>query len=167
MRANAIIPSKSNNALTRRSAIAGLAIGVLVPAASAMPTDPIYAAIDSHRAAHLRESELCAIAGDMTKMDSGKPAADAATSAASDAADDAAVALTNIRPTTLAGIVALLAYIDDFNCGRVGDSEHYQWPDELLDDDVKTRRGRALEMPYAFWIMRNVQAALATIAVQS
>jgi hypothetical protein len=90
------------------------------------------------------------------------------------AEDDAVVALTNVRPTTIGGIVALLAYVDEFNRGGMTVpsepsyySEHELWPDNITDDDSLTLRGEPLEMPFPYWVMRNVQAALTALAVRS
>jgi len=81
--------------------------------------------------------------------------------------EEAATALANVVPTTRSGIVALLDHIDSFNRGalttlKIGFSEHELWPEDLQDERVADGRGKPLKMPWPFWIMRNIQAALVT-----
>lgn len=66
-----------------------------------------------------------------------------------------AVELTDVRPTTLAGIIALLRYVDEEEASRDGAG----FPDILHDDDdakVNKERGAG----FAYFIHRNVAAAL-------
>ena len=47
-------------------------------------------------------------------------------------------------------------------------SEHESWPYDLTDDAAKTANGKPLlRAPFEFWVLRNVLAALQSIAVQS
>jgi len=70
-------------------------------------------------------------------------------------------------------VLALLDYIDKFNQGEFRNpdgkpaSEFHQWPHELTDESVIKANGRPLNMPWAFWIIRNVHEALQSFAVQS
>ncbi|MBX3518443.1 MAG: hypothetical protein KF835_00310 [Xanthobacteraceae bacterium] len=81
---------------------------------------------------------------------------------------EAAVALTNVTPTTLEGVTALLGYVDSFNRGELRISESWYsnselWPDDLMEDDAKNGRGNTLEMPFAWWIARNAYNALSAL----
>jgi hypothetical protein len=54
---------------------------------------------------------------------------EAAIDQAFDVEKDAACDLLNIRPTTLAGVIALLAHARDYDTDGMG------WPDQLVDSD--------------------------------
>lgn len=158
--------------------------------------DPIFAVIDRHRAAYVesiaafkehreleellpsdkrRSYQICddyyiwGETGD-PRLDTDDPRWIESVFRVGETHDDARVAaieMTNVCPTTIAGALALLTYIDDFNRGVVhNDSGHYEWPDELSGEDegLTCRNGRALEMPWPFWVMRNIQAALRSLA---
>lgn len=90
----------------------GAAVPVVTP-------DPIFAAIDKHKAACAWLNEAARAAGDD----------DAALEAAIDTAgdDDAAWELADTRPTTAAGCAAALAYAAEF-------ATRHTWPD-MEDDD--------------------------------
>jgi hypothetical protein len=104
-------------------------------------------------------------------------AALAAVTAAYEASNKVQVALTKIRPTTMAGVIALLAYIDDYHTGRFEhpeDPENYRChhedldTQEILDDTVMDKTNKTpLELPYNFWLMRNVREALQNLPNQS
>jgi hypothetical protein len=169
----------ANTTTYRRAVLAGAAALPLasLPAIAAEP-DPIFAAIEHHRATWI-ECCLAAIARDdagCSGLDTSEAPEFAALIERSDALYEAemaaCVALTHIRPTSTGGVIALLAYVDDFNRGGLrynstgGYSEHHQWPDDLVSDDsdqVVNGRGKPLEMPFPYWIMRNVQAALTAL----
>jgi len=76
--------------------------------------DPIFAAIEAHKRVHLHKLKVCSInfATDFSAPE--KPNTDAADDAARTATEEAERHLSEIRPTTLAGVIALLAYADDF-----------------------------------------------------
>jgi hypothetical protein len=89
---------------------------------------------------------------------------------------DAELGLTKIQPTTMAGVLALLAYMDDFHVQTFelpedpgdwhsGDQELT----EYLEDDAILDKfdGEPVKLPYNVWIMRNVRAALQSLATQS
>lgn len=142
--------------------------------------DPVFAAIDAHKIATARVAETSSVYNDLdAKQLAGDDsviaehrAAYAASQNACEAQDEAAVALSDVTPTTIKGTIALLQYVDDFNRGKFGHyqgrqscfTEHYQWPHELVSDEVKDHRGRELPLPYPYWIMMNVQRALQTFA---
>jgi hypothetical protein len=62
--------------------------------------------------------------------------------------DEAAVALLNIRPTTLAGVTALLRYTVDANV------DDQVWPSDLLTDDAGNQRS------WHHFLVESVAAAL-------
>ena len=87
---------------------------------------------------------------------------------------DAEFDLVETEPTTHAGIVALLAYVDDFHTGAFADPDDPKWysqPEEFEDWEdeqiVMRHNGKPLPLSFTFWIMRNVRTALQTLAVQS
>lgn len=117
--------------------------------------DPIFAAIEKHRAAYAafcaaveaegvldeelpyerKRSNYCA--GEATIVETDDPRwieAQHATNATLDAAEGAALDLLEVRATTVAGAAALLAYAAEHV--RQG----YGWPQDLVDDDHKNRR---------------------------
>lgn len=152
------------------ASIAGASAAALcvTPVLAGIEADPIYAAIETHRASQQALHVACQVSGKLHGHEPEADAANAATVAASDYFDTATAALTDVIPTTLAGVLALLVYIDEFNRGFHFHSEHHLWPsEEYGSDEVLNVKGRALEMPFAFWIMRNVQHALQSLAVQS
>jgi hypothetical protein len=133
---------------------------VAVPAAY----DPIFAAIDEHRAAFTQKIAIaCNTPSDDDDFINSGPVYDAAY----DRTEKAAIELTNVRPATIAGVVTLLEYVDHFNRGCIRHtrrnyySEHVFWPEDLVDND-DTR-----EMPFAYWLLENVREALAEIGRQS
>lgn len=179
----------NQHSTTRRTLVTGtvaaLAAGSVVNLAAIVAkadADPILAVIERHRAAF---AATCALLQEQNRLENEIRRAARRSNwildkieiaetddprwidftrrdfASSCALDDAATAMIEVRPTTMAGVLALLAYIDDFNRGTR--SEHYIWPGELIDDKTMDGRGNPLEMPWAFWVMRNVQAALQSI----
>ena len=69
-----------------------------------------------------------------------------------EAQDDAAVSLLNIRPTTLAGVTALLRYAVEANV------DDQVWPAELLTDDAGNQRS------WHHFLVESVAAALPNCA---
>lgn len=98
---------------SRRAVLAGLAIvpTISLPAVleAAAEPDPIYAAIEAHRAAEAHYSDVCLASGKMSRSDARLPDAEAESAAASDAAFDAATALTSTTPTMRAGLNCAVA----------------------------------------------------------
>jgi len=122
--------------------------------------DPIFAAIEAHKAANATYSQVCPISSNMTRDDPGYAEADAATEAACHAERDAAIDLAYVAPTTRAGVTALLEYVleDDRDYPA-----HEDWPTEITDPDVLDYTGDPAVMPFHFWLLRNVRDALAGI----
>jgi hypothetical protein len=153
--------------LTRRGIVASIAAGLAVTAAIAVPAiasnasdDALFALIERHKAAQFALMKACRVSGDMFDDDPGYAEAEAITVAAHDEFDVAACALTDIVPATLGGAIALLSYIDEFNTGAFDNSEHELWPDALGTETIKRKSGRTLEMPFPYWVMRNVLVTL-------
>jgi hypothetical protein len=153
---------------------AGSAVLALAPTspASAMTLpgvpDPILEAIEGHRAAYaafdaeirrhgklddelidakrskIKRSETTIVKRDDPRwIESEKEVA-----RTSDAEIDAAIRLVDIRPTTAAGIIALLEYV--LLCERRGDDG---WPDCLVDENDKPRS-------WHYFLMENLAAAV-------
>jgi hypothetical protein len=120
--------------------------------------DPIFAAIEAHRTAvadhaaavqiecdldetlpeDKRRSVLTVWEEEIVETDDPRwPAAIHSRTDTSIAADDAAMALLEVKPTTVAGASALLKYVEV--------QDDYLFPDNLVDDDGKgTSFGRAI-----------------------
>jgi hypothetical protein len=165
---------------SRRAVLAGIATAPVLAAPalalSGAEPDPIFAAIEHHRVAF----QISLTAG---RIQSGTIDArwspeydpfkckevDEASSAADDASTDAAYALTTTRPTTTAGILALVRHVEAFNAGAlfleplpgssVSDwcSAPFFWP-ESEDED---------EIDFGYAILANVRGALESMAVVS
>jgi len=137
--------------------------------ANAAP-DPIFAAIERHKAA-FRRSQECGRTRSGTVDAKWSPEYDHAACIAAEAADEAAVkgsdkaalALTTTQPTTVAGLLALLDYVQAFNAGAQfledwGASAPMHWP--AMDDDDE------MDL-FGYAILANVRRALEAMAVQS
>jgi hypothetical protein len=140
---------------TRRAMLAGAAAipTTALPAAAlaAMPLepDPIFAAIEAHRARWSEFNAWCAL------PEAGTEEGKAAENRLSDAEWEAAIALVEIEPTTMAGVIALLRYTVGVNeCG---------WPDILMEKGVENSHGRSWE----YFLRCNLAGALERIAVAS
>lgn len=158
---------------SRRAILAGaatlpLATALALPAGAA--GDPIFAAIERHKIAYRICCERSLTRFDLVDA-TWSPRYDAealaaATAAADDADEEAASAaftLTTIRPATMAGVLALIRYVEAFNSGSyaVGDwgaSSPMHWP-ECDDADEMDQFG--------YLVLGNVRAALEALAVQS
>ena len=79
--------------------------------------DPIFAAIEAHRAAYVDLSRALSVLGKLPPTDPGYEEANAIAETADDEVFRSAHDLAKIMPTTLAGVVALLEYIHFFNQG--------------------------------------------------
>jgi hypothetical protein len=94
---------------------------------------------------------------------------------ARDALNPHQMALTEIQPTTMAGVLALLAYLDDFRTQAIelpedprGYHSEESFLSELTDETILDKfNGKLVVLPYDFWIMRNVREALQSLAKQS
>jgi hypothetical protein len=89
---------------------------------------------------------------------------------------EAETELLTIQPTAMAGVFALIDYMDDIRIQAIvlpEDPENFYseetfLPEHLTDDAILDKtNGKPIELPYYFWIMRNVREALQTLAGQS
>ena len=152
------------------TAIAGAAIASQSAAAA---DDPIFAAIEAHKAARAtwikwvyRHSDLeeelpqekCKSWADMYEekifeMDDPRwIECERAVVRTMNAEIDAAVVLVDVRPTTQAGICALLQY------AHASDTDGEAWPRELQSDDGKITR------PWEYFLIESVAGALAKLS---
>jgi hypothetical protein len=167
--------------LSRRAILAGAAA---VPALAALPAGafastepgPAFAAIDTHREVLVRAMAAGRHSSHLGQRDGGKKEADAAQDLAYAAEDDAQWELANVVPTTFAGVLALLAYLDDLYTGRIAlpeDSDWYSGEEtdgisSFVDEEILQKfSGEPIELPLIFWITRNIRTALQEMAVQS
>jgi hypothetical protein len=166
---------------TRRAILAGIAtistVAAPALALSGVEPDPIFAAIERHKVAFQISQEASRIRSGTVdakwapEYDPVKcRAAEEADIASTDASNDAAYALTTVRPTTMAGILALLRYVEAFNAGALsleplpGDSATdwhsapFFWPESQDEHEIDL-------FGYAF--LANVRSALEAMAVVS
>lgn len=165
---------------SRRAVLAGAA--AMIPATATVAVarelagpDPIFAAIERNRALYLRHLESARFAFD---MDDGpeKEAAEALNRPDYEAWHNAASSLTTIAPTTIAGVLALIDHIAEFNRGEIflaGDrfdwsSGSEYWPEDIAENDPSIPKDDWGVVDFGLLILRNVRNALASIeAVQS
>jgi hypothetical protein len=160
----------TTTATPRRAVLVGVVAVFAAPTLATIAPDPIFAVIERHKVAY-RISSVCGLtrcnAVDATWSPRYDEAALAAAVAEADdaeaEADGAAFALTTIRPTSMAGVFALIGYVEAFNSGGYaledwGASSPMHWPE--CDD--------ANEMDqFGYLILANVRAALEAMAVRS
>lgn len=163
-----------SNTHTRRSVLAGAAAATIPTAAIASVTsavpDPIFAAIERHRALYLKR---LVTSNKYCDFDDEKDwAADTASRQAVKAAGRAIIETT---PTTMAGVLALLDYVREFNTGGLAlpddawnwHSTANDWP-QFDDDTVALNLDGCVEThTFPLFVMRNVAKALRAIEVQS
>lgn len=149
------------------SAIAGASIASL--SAATFEADPIFAAIEVHKAANAAASraiewhsqldlelpiEKCRsyiTAWAETIVETDDPRwieCERAAHISYEAETDAAAALVNIKPTTLAGGIALLQY------AAVADPDGHSWPDLMPDETAKLSR------PWHHFLIANLAEIL-------
>lgn len=78
-------------------------------------------------------------------------------------------ALVDTEPTTIAGVLALLGYVWEFNVDGLAITKNWYSnselrPQTMTQDDVLDVRGEPIEMEFSNWILRNVEQALRNIA---
>ncbi len=162
---------------SRRAILAGAAALpalAIIPAAAlaAVDNDPIFAAIEGHKAAYLASMAASRIQSNMVdaefspEYDPIKCEAAHAAARAADAADAAAAeALATIRPTTIAGLLALMRHVEQFNAGAFAldidpewRSAPMHWPAHDDENEIDL---------FGYSILANVRTALAAMTVQS
>jgi hypothetical protein len=135
--------------------------------------DPILAAIERHKVA-FHASQAAGRVKFHTIDAEWHPdydtveckAVNEAATASDDAATDAADALTTIRPTSIAGMLALMHYVEMFNAGAFAldiDPDNWRsrpmhWPADVDDDEIDL---------FGYSVLANVRDALEALAVQS
>lgn len=154
--------------LASLASASAVAAPVNLPEVTTSEPDPIFAAIERHRRAF--PLKMKAILRRAREADAGPNVNDerlaqvtAQESEACREEYEAAWALTTIQPTTLAGITALIRYVEDFNAGKVGGNEEaasspFWWPSDEFDEE---------EHPidrFPYDILANVRAALAAMS---
>jgi hypothetical protein len=159
---------------TAAAAAATAAAAIPANAANPLRADPIFEAIEVHRAARLAfenavsrgsalDEELprektpsCITVWEQTIIETDDPRwIDSVheVNRTSDAETDAACALVSIAPTTMAGVVRLLQYTINI--------QPEEWPTELQSNDgTKTQ-------PWHFFLIEMLIAVLPGMAVQS
>jgi hypothetical protein len=189
--ASANIDSKSvNSTLTRRAALAGVALLAAPSTALALataPSDEIGQVMSRHLNAWvawlrvLDEQEALELripseqregfeVVEITDHPDWKDYIQRFTEAY-DAMEKAADDMTVVKPRTLPQVIALLNYIDQFNeqmfVVNGSWSSIDMWPaDEYGDNNfVGLQTGRVIKMPWAFCIMRNIRDTLRDIQV--
>ena len=161
--------------LSRRSLVASaaalpaLAAPAVAVAAFTEP-DPIFAAIEAHRVAFMRNKRDSRTASELAINTPEEKAAAATEQKTYKLYRTQCFALASTIPTTMAGIVALTAYVDDFRAGKIALPEDPEWTSDWFwlgewDDGAIEKDD---EPPsYAFLMMRNIGTALQRLAVQS
>ena len=129
------------SAMNRRAILAGAAsAAVAIPAAAAPMPDPIFAAIEAHRAA------WAALEKDCSRLsDESTPEAEAEFYRLNDAVEEAAGILVETQPTTMAGAVALLRHVAEHE----GQGDTF----DLEDEDGKTG-------PWSYFMHQTLADAL-------
>jgi hypothetical protein len=167
--------------LSRRSLVTAAATlpAIAIPAiANAGPEpDPVFAAIAAHRQAYV--GYLKAAAREHENNYDGA-ALKAALAAASEAEGSTEQELAGVVPTTMAGVIALLRYCEEFEEQALALPEdpknwHSGDPDcaSLLNVRLEHATlldkgsGEPLAPPIAYWIMRNVREALQSVGAIS
>lgn len=147
--------------------VASLATATAVTSPALGSGDPMFAAIEIHKRAfveHLKAQRDLAYGEDASPQISARKHAQLrrADRKAYDAYSSASAELAALRPTTLAGVSALLDHVERFNAGEFGladDSKGWRsgvtmWPgNRLCDDDSKD------VFPHGLWA--NVRTSLA------
>jgi hypothetical protein len=165
---------------SRRAILAGIATApALAAPALALNAgpDPIFDLIERHKVAFRTSQEAARIRSgtvDVERSPKYDPVkckeALEADSAAGDAATDAANALITVRPTTIAGVLALIRYVEAFNAGAFflepypeDTASDWQsgpmfWPESNDEDEIDL---------WGYAVLANVRRALEATAVVS
>jgi hypothetical protein len=128
--------------------------------------DPIFEAIERHRAAYSRLLSALFVLGPLLPGEDEEQAAQVAADEAKSEADKNGMALTTTQPTSLGGVIALLRYVESFNAGQLrspDNDDHSElefWPRIC---DVDNTEGAA----FVCAVMSNIRRALETAAKSS
>jgi hypothetical protein len=159
---------------TAAALAASAAVAIPANPADAFAADPIFEAIEAHKAARLAFenafSRSCALEQELPRekarswiMDWEEEIVETddprwidslrEVNRASDAATDAAYALANVAPTTMAGVVGLLQHVISV--------PPEEWPEGVeSDEETETR-------PWHYFLIETLTAVLPCMAVQS
>jgi hypothetical protein len=172
----------------RRTILAGVAAvsALAIPAAGAASTfaaasepDQVFATVAAHRGAFVEYMRAARLDGKLMRSDPGAEATGAALDAADEVYQEATWKLSEVVPTTMAGVVALLRYLEEFQEQAFELPEdprgwHSGDHDALLTETyehpnlVDKFNGEPLELPFTYWVMQNVRTALQSlVTVQS
>ena len=171
--------------LSRRSLVTSAAalpaLAIPAVAAAAAPVDPVFAAIAAHRETYVKMMRACRMVCLLPADDPREAELEAAADAASEIEHEARAELSSAVPATMVGVIGLLQYLGEFQEQAIElpeDPRH--WHSETPDGDSVMRttyeapdlfdkfNGRPLELPFAYWVMRNVREALESLStVQS
>ena len=143
------------NKIVAVSAATAVPLKIISPSIASEVVDPIFAAIEAHRAACIINERCVDVEFALLDGDPAKPAAEAATRAAIDEMFDLAYQLLKIVPTSSAGAAALLSYVGDHVRLNSEFPEYSVYVEEDADLDG------AEEFPLA--IMKHVADALGSI----
>jgi hypothetical protein len=155
---------------SRRAILAGAAALpalTVSPVALAATPDPIFAAIERHKDIFRSSLEARRVWSDTPRVPWSEEAweADVRFRWVHRRENRAGRALATVRPTTVAGVVALIEYVEAFNAGAFKlphdtgwASEPCLWPPEDIGSDIDM---------FGFMLLSNVRAALQAMAVQS
>jgi hypothetical protein len=156
---------------TRRAVLAGAAAipALALPATAAQP-DPIFAAIEKHRAAHIVAMETGRVVSGTPDEAPSYVVAEKKDREARTKAHEAAYALLDLRPATMAGILALLEYVEEFNAGNVwlestrGLDRLAQWRSSAVDwPEMIEDESSEIDM-FGYKLLANVREALKALA---
>jgi len=170
----------SSSHVSRRAILAGASavpIIALAPGAQAFPAvatasppidDPIFAVIEKHRAALIFQMAKSRVVCHLNNHDPEYETAEEEEQSARAEENFAQELLAGSVPSTPAGAVALLAYVDDLCTQKIvlaedptqWYSQHQILDDFLRDDVVDAFSGHVMSLPFFFWVMRNVRATL-------
>ena len=146
---------------------------------TASEPDPVFATVAAHREAFVEHMRAARLDGKLMRSDPRAEATGAALDAADEVYQEATLELSEVVPTTMAGVVALLRYLEEFQEQAIELPEApRQWHsgdhDALLTETyehpnlVDKFNGEPLELPFVYWVMQNVRTALQSlVAVQS
>src|SRR6202451_1513259 len=161
---------KMSDKLNRRTILAGAAaVSVLtLPAAgvASMPVaasepDPVFAMVAAHRETFVEHMRAARLDGKLMRSDPGAEATVAAPDAADEAYQEATWKLSKVVPTTMAGVVALLRHLEEFQEQAIELPEdprgwHSGDHDALLTETyehpnlVDKFNGEPLELPFVY-----------------
>lgn len=152
---------------TRRAILAGVAsLPVLaLPAAAIAGPDPVFAAIERHRAAVLAYFEAAKPPFEMNDDDPRQADLRGAMVEAMDIAFEAGRSLAETVPTTMSGILAVIAHVEAVNHGGIALATDRAW----FTSPVTWPEGRQIEGEdmFGYDLLSNIGRALQAVAVQS